>query len=63
MNEQLRSLIVFQLELEPEQIKLNDFYFCASISLDAAQSIEPHPATDFSNLRFEFFSNLLAIIF
>ena len=51
MNEHLRSLIVFQLELDQEQDKVGDFYFCAAISLDAAQSIEPHPEADFTNLR------------
>ena len=69
MHEDLRSLIVFQLELEQEksnfrflakksrflttnqEVKIDDFYFCASISLDAAQSIEPHPEADFTNLR------------
>ena len=51
MNEHLRSLIVFQLELDQEQDKVGDFYFCAAIGLDAAQSIEPHPEADFTNLR------------
>ena len=54
MSDSLRSLIVFQIELGPEEDKLNDFYFCASISLDAAQAIEPHPEADYTTLRYTF---------
>ena len=61
MNEHLRSLIVFQLELDQEQDKVGDFYFCAAISLDAAQSIEPHPEADFTNLRLAHLFNFYSI--
>jgi len=40
MTDNLRSVIVFQLELDQLDKKLTDFFFCAPISLDAACPIE-----------------------